>query len=613
MKKFVTLVFALAIGFGLKAQCPLTQAVDFTATDCHGTDVHLFDILDGGQYVLIDFFYTTCGPCQQATPKVVESYYAMGCNMHDVFYMEITCRQTDNDQVCQTWCQTYGVEYPTISGPAGGVNICNQYGITQYPTVILIAPDRSIVINDLWPINNAQSIISALEAQGLEQHDCNATTYDPQVTITIDQVLETEVTATFTPNEDCVSYNYMLATESEIQQWMSVTGLELPEYLHTYGIPGEETISHTFNELEPNTDYMLYAVPVDANGDLGEVAQEPVTTTPGGGTDIMPDFTGTDIEGNEIHLYDILDAGHAVFITFFLTYDPGPTFMPFVTEAYSLFGCNDHDVFFMEICPNAGDEACGEWADTYGVKFPTISRDGGGNAIAQSIPVGWYPTFMVIRPDHTFAYRDLYPLESTQTIIDALEGEDYMQYPCYEETLTFSTDTIEVNWKELTWITVYNNTAQDAVVDTIFSYFVNFTLDGTTFFSTLRPMEFTIPQGESIELGLYCDAVTKDEVWDVVTLTGDFPDASFVAWLVNLPWSVDKNEASATLYPNPANDFVALKGENLGTVRVYNAFGQKVDEFEANGNEFRINTTSYVNGVYVVMTNEQVMKFVVKH
>ena len=36
MKKLVTLILALAIGFGLKAQCPLTQAVDFTATDVHG-------------------------------------------------------------------------------------------------------------------------------------------------------------------------------------------------------------------------------------------------------------------------------------------------------------------------------------------------------------------------------------------------------------------------------------------------------------------------------------------------------------------------------------------------------------------------------------------------
>ena len=41
------------------AQTPLTTAVDFTATDFNGNEFNLFEILDGGQYVLIDFFGTT--------------------------------------------------------------------------------------------------------------------------------------------------------------------------------------------------------------------------------------------------------------------------------------------------------------------------------------------------------------------------------------------------------------------------------------------------------------------------------------------------------------------------------------------------------------------------
>ncbi|MBP5642979.1 MAG: T9SS type A sorting domain-containing protein [Bacteroidales bacterium] len=152
------------------AQCPLTTAVDFTATDCHGTEVHLFDILDGGQYVLIDFFYYSCSACNQTAPYMVQSYSAFGCNQHDVFYMEISDR--DSDAVCQNWVNNYGVEYPTISGAAGGAAINDQYGIGAYPTVILIAPDRHIVINDLWPINNAQTVINQLQNYGIQQYDC---------------------------------------------------------------------------------------------------------------------------------------------------------------------------------------------------------------------------------------------------------------------------------------------------------------------------------------------------------------------------------------------------------------------------------------------------------
>ena len=614
MKKLVTLLLALALGFGLKAQCPLNQAVDFTATDCHGTEVHLFDILDGGQYVLIDFFFVNCGPCQQATPKVVESYYAMGCNMHDVFYMEISDR--DSDAACQNWCQNYGVEYPTISGPAGGSGICNTYQIGAFPTVILIAPDRQILINDLWPISNAQTVINALEQHGLQQHDCNTPSYNPQVSITVDQVLETEVTATFTPNADCASYGYMMATEAEIQEWMGIAGLDLPEYLWTYGMPGSGVISNTFGDLTPNTEYNIYAVPADIDGNLGEVVIEPVTTTPGGGSDIMPDFTATDIEGNEIHLYDILDAGQAVLINFFLTGDPySEQPMPDMIEAYRLYGCNAHDVFFMEICANAYDEACQAWVDRFGVEYPTISRTGGGNDIAQAIPVGYYPTIMLIRPDHTFANRDIYP-PSLEYIIDAMNGEGYEQHECpYEETLTFNTNTVNLNLCEITWITVYNNTAEDATITSICDdlYWLEFTLDGQELFSCHFPLEFTIPQGGSVELGILCEVVGKRAVVpDLVTITSNLPDAHFTV-MVDDTWSVDENEASTMLFPNPANDFVTLSGETLGTVRIYNALGQKVDEFEANGSEIRINTSGYESGVYVVRIGEKMMKFVVKH
>ena len=197
-------------------------------------------------------------------------------------------------------------------------------------------------------------------------------------------------------------------------------------------------------------------------------------------------------------------------INFFLTGDPySEQPMPDMTEAYRLYGCNQAGVFVMEISPNGNDATCQAWADQFGVKYPTISRDGGGNDIAQAIPVGYYPTIMLIRPDHTFANRDIYP-PTLEYIIQAMDAEGYEQHECEDV-------------------------------------------------------------------------------------------------------GVEENIQAATLFPNPANDFVTLKGETLGTVRVYNTLGQKVDEFVAKGSELRINTTGYESGVYVVKTGEKMMKFVVKH
>ena len=256
MKKVFTLILALAFGFGLKAQCPLTTAVDFTATDCHGTEVHLFDILDGGQAVLIDFFFVNCGPCQQATPKVVESYYTMGCNMHDVFYIEISDR--DSDAACQNWVNNYGVEYPTISGPAGGAGICNTYQIGAFPTVILIMPDRSIVIQDLWPINNAQTIVTQLGQHGVMPHDCNS---PGELTITPDtlwysQMGEDQTFTILNETAEAVTIEEVIPEEG--------SNLNIWEPLFPYTLEAGQSIDVLVGLQTPPTkvDFASYAINV---------------------------------------------------------------------------------------------------------------------------------------------------------------------------------------------------------------------------------------------------------------------------------------------------------------------------------------------------------------
>ena len=465
MKKLFTLMLALVLGFGLKAQTSLTQAVDFTATDIHGTEIHLFDILDSGQAVLIDFFYTTCGPCQNATPKVVQSYTAMGCNMYDVYYMEIDYGAYGDTQAsCLNWVNTYGIEYPTIAGPNGGTTIVNQYGIGGFPTVILIMPNRQIVIQDLWPISNAQTIITQLEAHGLQQHDCTPpVTYDPHVTLNINEVTGNSITATFTPNEDCASYYYACASEAEIMGWIA-SGEDIDAIIQEHGNIGTATLTNTFNDLLPETPYYVAALPIDPEGNYGTPTYEVITT-------------------------------------------------------------------------------------------PMV----------------------------------------------------------YDETLTFSMDPVNLEWCEMAYITIYNNTAEDATITGItderneLGFYI-----GVDYIDWLSVLEYTIPQGGSVELGILCCVTGRSIVPDVVTVTSNLPDAQFVV-MMDDSWAVDENTQAINLFPNPANENVTLKGENLGMVRVFNVMGQKVEEFEANGSELRINTTSYENGVYFVKAGEQTLKFVVKH
>ena len=182
MKKLYILLALLLFGAGLRAQqTNLTEAVDFTVTDCHGQTYNLFEILDRGQAVFIDFFFYSCGQCQQISPYITGSYTQMGCNMHDVFYIEIS--YIDNNAVCQQWANQYGVEFPTVGKDGGGNEVFDLYGIQACPTLVLIMPDRSIPIQgllDLYPFS-AQDVVNAMQQNGLQPHDCTGTlTVNPQ-------------------------------------------------------------------------------------------------------------------------------------------------------------------------------------------------------------------------------------------------------------------------------------------------------------------------------------------------------------------------------------------------------------------------------------------------
>ena len=173
MKKIFIFVLSLFFAVGLKAQqTTLSEAVDFTVTDCHGQTYNLFEILDRGQAVFIDFFFNSCGQFQTISPYITGSYTQMGCNMHDVFYIEIS--YIDSDATCQQWANQYGVEFPTVGRDGGGNEVFELYGIQACPTLVLIMPDRSIPIQgllDLYPFS-AQDVVNAMQQHGLQPHDC---------------------------------------------------------------------------------------------------------------------------------------------------------------------------------------------------------------------------------------------------------------------------------------------------------------------------------------------------------------------------------------------------------------------------------------------------------
>ncbi len=157
--------------------CIGMQALNFAVIDIHGESFELFEKLDSGQFVFIDFFNYSCYNCREAIPYIVESYYRYGCNNGDVFYVEIN--STNGDEMCLRWCEEFGVEFPTISTDGGSAKFSSLYHIDAAPHFILIAPDHSVVLDggsSGFYVHNLQSIIDAFEPLGIRVMDCNEST-----------------------------------------------------------------------------------------------------------------------------------------------------------------------------------------------------------------------------------------------------------------------------------------------------------------------------------------------------------------------------------------------------------------------------------------------------
>ena len=164
MKQISILLFSIVFALLLNGQTPLTEAVNFHVKTIEGETIWLFPLLDDDKIVVIDFFSTTCGPCQDYAPDYQEAYEEFGENQSNVFFMGINWGN-DNNGVHE-FDSIFGLTYPSVSGTqGGGDDVFEDYEVLSYPTVIVITPDHQIVEQYIWP-PTSENIISAVIAAG---------------------------------------------------------------------------------------------------------------------------------------------------------------------------------------------------------------------------------------------------------------------------------------------------------------------------------------------------------------------------------------------------------------------------------------------------------------
>jgi PKD repeat protein len=168
--KSIVLVLGIVIGLAITKGSYSQTAPNFEAKDSHGQLYNLYDILDAGKYVVLDFYSVTCPYCQANVPVINSIYTTNGCNAYDVVVIGINWG--DSNTEVNNFESTYGAVYPSISGGSGG----NAIGDTMVPSLVfphitLVAPDHHIIANDVYG-QSAATIQTYLT--GATGHPCNA-------------------------------------------------------------------------------------------------------------------------------------------------------------------------------------------------------------------------------------------------------------------------------------------------------------------------------------------------------------------------------------------------------------------------------------------------------
>lgn len=114
----------------------------------------------------------------------------------------------------------------------------------------------------------------------------------PSVTYTIDETTPSSFTLTVIPNKDCEEFYWCMfekgKAQEQFEQWGPMMGFSNIEAMikQFSGKPYSDEATNTWNELAPATDYEVAVLPVDVEGNFGDLVYIYVTTKGQGGEGI---------------------------------------------------------------------------------------------------------------------------------------------------------------------------------------------------------------------------------------------------------------------------------------------------------------------------------------